>query len=94
MYADPKMIYPNTDAGKQQLIADLNVKVARDPRRLPDYFGALPKADVTIKRVPKEIEAGQAAATTTRRPWTGRSRASTGSTCATPPSSRAGSCRR
>ncbi len=60
MYADPKMIYPNTDAGKQQLIADLNVKVAAVRARLPDYFGALPKAEVTIRRVPKEIEAGQA----------------------------------
>ena len=60
MYDDPKMIYPNTDAGKDQLIADLNVKVAAIRARLPAYFGALPKAEVTIKRVPKEIEAGQA----------------------------------
>jgi uncharacterized protein (DUF885 family) len=60
MYADPKMIYPNTDAGKEQLIADLNVKVAAVRAKLPSYFGVLPKADVVIKRVPKEIEAAQA----------------------------------
>ncbi|MEI9990409.1 MAG: DUF885 family protein [Rhizomicrobium sp.] len=60
MFVDPKMLYPNTDAGKDQLIADLNVKVAAVRARLPDYFGVLPKADVVIKRVPKEIEAGQA----------------------------------
>ncbi len=60
MYDDPKMLYPDTDAAKDQLIADLNVKVAAVRARLPDYFGVLPKADVKIQRVPKEIEAGQA----------------------------------
>ncbi|HXC57579.1 MAG TPA: DUF885 family protein [Rhizomicrobium sp.] len=60
MYDDPKMLYANTDAAKAQLIADLNVKVAAIRAKLPAYFGALPKADVVIKRVPKEIEAGQA----------------------------------
>jgi uncharacterized protein (DUF885 family) len=60
MYDDPKMVYPNTDAGKEQLIADLNVKVAAVRARLPAYFGALPKAEVVIKRVPKEIEAARA----------------------------------
>ena len=60
MYSDPKMLYPNTDAAKEQLIADLNVKVKAIRDRLPEYFGTLPKAEVVIKRVPKEIEAGQA----------------------------------
>lgn len=60
MVDDPKMIYPDTDAGKEQLIADLNKKVIAMRAMLPKYFGVLPKADVTIKRVPKEIEAGQA----------------------------------
>ncbi|HEX2593548.1 MAG TPA: DUF885 family protein [Rhizomicrobium sp.] len=60
MFSDPKYHYPNTDAGKEKLIADLNVKVQTVRAKLPDYFGALPKADVRIQRVPKEIEAGQA----------------------------------
>jgi uncharacterized protein (DUF885 family) len=60
LYSDPKMIYPNTDAGKAQLLADLNVKVATVRAKLPAYFGVLPKADVVIKRVPVEIEAAQA----------------------------------
>lgn len=60
MYDDPKFRYPNTDTGKEKLIADLNVKVADMKKRLPQYFGVLPKADVTIKRVPKAIEDGQA----------------------------------
>jgi uncharacterized protein (DUF885 family) len=60
MYDDPKLLYPNTDAAKLQLIADLNVKVAAIRAKLPQYFGVLPKAEVLIKRVPKEIEAAQA----------------------------------
>ncbi len=59
MYSDPKFRYPNTDAGKEKLLADLNVKVKAIRARLPEYFGTLPKADVIIKRVPKYIEAAQ-----------------------------------
>lgn len=56
--ADPKQNYADTDEAKEQLIADLNVRVQQIRARLPEYFGALPKADLQIKRVPKEIEAG------------------------------------
>jgi uncharacterized protein (DUF885 family) len=58
LYDDPKYRYPNTDAGKEQLIADLNKKVVAMQARLPQYFGALPKAKLEIHRVPKAIEAG------------------------------------
>ena len=60
MFNDPKLLYANTDAAKEQLIADLNVKVAAIRARLPDYFGVLPKAEVKIQRVPKYLEAAQA----------------------------------
>ena len=56
--ANPAYIYPDTDAGKETLIADLNKKVAVVQAKLPDWFGALPKARVEIRRVPKAIEAG------------------------------------
>jgi len=56
--ADPKFLYDNTDAAKEKLIADLNTKVAAVREKLPAYFGALPKAGVEIRRIPKEIEAG------------------------------------
>ena len=59
MYDDPKFRYPNTDAGKDKLLADLNVKVQAVRAKLPQYFGVLPKADVVIKRVPKYMEAAQ-----------------------------------
>jgi uncharacterized protein (DUF885 family) len=58
MTADPKYLYENTDAAKEKLIADLNAKVAVVQAKLPGYFGALPKAKVEIRRVPKAIEAG------------------------------------
>ncbi len=58
LYQDPKFRYPNTDEGKEKLLADLNAKVGEITKRLPDYFGNLPKAPLLIKRVPKETEAG------------------------------------
>ncbi|NML06958.1 DUF885 family protein [Sphingomonas sp. G-3-2-10] len=54
----PGQLYPNTDAGKAQLLADLNAQMAAMARRLPEAFGRIPKASVEIKRVPVEIEAG------------------------------------
>jgi uncharacterized protein (DUF885 family) len=60
MYDDPRFRYPNTDEGKQKIIADLNAMLSKVRAKLPAYFGVLPKADVTIKRVPKAIEEGQA----------------------------------
>ncbi len=60
MYTDPKFIYPNTDAGKAKLIADLNKKVEVVTAKLPKWFGTLPKTKLRIQRVPKYIEAGQA----------------------------------
>ena len=58
LYDDPKYRYPNTDPGKEQLIADLNKKVVAMQARLPQWFGTLPKAKLEIHRVPKAIEAG------------------------------------
>jgi uncharacterized protein (DUF885 family) len=59
MYKDPRYLYPNTDAAKEKLIADLNAHVKKVRAELPKYFGALPKAGLEIRRVPKNIEAGQ-----------------------------------
>lgn len=58
MYEDPKFRYPNTDAGKEKLLADLNAKVQAVRAKLPQYFNTLPKANLIIKRVPKATEAG------------------------------------
>jgi len=58
LYTDPKQLYPNTDAGKTQLLADLNKMVDDVYAKLPDWFGVQPKSKVTIKRVPVATEAG------------------------------------
>ncbi|MGA0599425.1 DUF885 domain-containing protein [Caulobacter sp. KR2-114] len=58
LYQDPKFRYPNTDEAKEKLLADLNRQVEAMQARLPKYFGALPKAPLQIKRVPKFIEVG------------------------------------
>jgi len=55
---DPSQLYPNTDAGKEQLLADLNAQMADMVTRLPQYFGRIPAAPVEIRRVPTFIEAG------------------------------------
>ncbi len=59
MFKDPKFLFPDTDAAKDKVIADLNAKVHEVRAKLPAWFATLPKADVTIKRVPKNIEAAQ-----------------------------------
>jgi len=59
MFKDPKFLFPDTDAAKDKVIADLNAKVREVRAKLPVWFATLPKADVTIKRVPKTIEAAQ-----------------------------------
>ena len=58
MAEDPKQLYPNTDAGKEELLAHLNEQVKVISRKLPQWFGQLPKAPLEIKRVPAAIEAG------------------------------------
>jgi uncharacterized protein (DUF885 family) len=58
MYKDPRYLYPNTDAGKAALLADLNRRVASVWTKLPAWFGVLPKAKVEIRRMPMEQEAG------------------------------------
>jgi uncharacterized protein (DUF885 family) len=54
----PEQLYPNTDAGRTQLLADLNAQIAAINARMPEYFGKLARAALEIKRVPPYIEAG------------------------------------
>lgn len=51
-------VYPNTDAAKEELLADLNTQMRAVEARMPEYFGRLPKSPVEVRRVPKDIEAG------------------------------------
>jgi uncharacterized protein (DUF885 family) len=55
---DPKYLYPNTDAGRQQILDYCNGLLQALQPHLPQYFNILPKAPVEIRRVPPYIEAG------------------------------------
>ena len=55
---DPRGLYPNTEDGRAQLLADLNVQVEAMQRRLPELFGVLPRTPVEVRRVPPAIELG------------------------------------
>ena len=55
---DPKYLYPNTDAGREQLLTELTAQMARLEGRLPEVFATFAKADCAIKRVPASLEEG------------------------------------
>lgn len=55
---DPAQLFPNTDAGKEELLAWLNEQVAALEPKLPTVFGRLPKSHVEIRRVPVSIQSG------------------------------------
>tara|TARA_R110000737_G_scaffold136874_4_gene167748 strand:+ start:1400 stop:3280 length:1881 start_codon:yes stop_codon:yes gene_type:complete len=48
---DEQFFYPNTDAGRQGYITDTENYLSFINEQLPKYFGILPKADLTVKRV-------------------------------------------
>ena len=54
----PAQLYPNTDAGRAELIASLNEGVKAMYAKLPQAFATLPKQPLEIRRVPPEIQDG------------------------------------
>ena len=54
----PENLWPNTDAGRADLLKSLNVQMDRIRTLMPRAFRTLPKAPVEIVRVPPDIEAG------------------------------------
>ena len=56
--SDPKYLWPDTDAGKAQMIAHLNDLVHQITPRLPRFFSHPPTVPLEIRRVPPYIEAG------------------------------------
>jgi len=55
---DPNQLYPNTDAGRADLIKGLNAGVASMTAKLPNAFATLPSQPLEIRRVPPEIQDG------------------------------------
>ena len=56
MLQDPEYIYPNTDEGKAQLMADMAADLALADAKLPQWFGKLPEQEVAIRAVPPHRE--------------------------------------
>ena len=57
--ADPRHQYEDSDAGRAQLIADVQARVNRVLERSPQWFGRMPRARLEVRRVPPLLEAGQ-----------------------------------
>jgi uncharacterized protein (DUF885 family) len=55
---DPRQLYPDTDAGRAELLAGLNAGVKDMYGRLPQAFATVPSAPLEIRRVPPEIQDG------------------------------------
>lgn len=56
--ADPRYQYEDSDAGRAQLITDVQARVNRVMERAPQWFGRLPRAPLEVRRVPAFAEAG------------------------------------
>lgn len=54
----PDQLYPNTDAGRAELIAALNAQTEDMRARMPRAFRTLPKSPVEVVRVPPDIQDG------------------------------------
>lgn len=48
---DDRFYFPNTDAGREAYLEESRAHLARIERRLPEFFGLLPKADLVVRRV-------------------------------------------
>ena len=55
---DPEYLYPDTEAGRQQILDYCNGLIKGLQPHLPQYFRILPKSPVEIRRVPTYTEAG------------------------------------
>ncbi len=58
MREDQQFYYPNTEAGRAAYLAEATRVIADMRERLPEIFGILPKADITVKRVEAFRERG------------------------------------
>ena len=55
---DPRNLFPNTDAGRQEILAYVNGRLADIRTRLPRAFGTLAPGNLLVKRVDPAIENG------------------------------------
>jgi uncharacterized protein (DUF885 family) len=55
---EERYLYPNTEAGRADLLADLERQVDAVRARMPEVFQTLPRAPLEVRRVPPAIELG------------------------------------
>ena len=58
----PRFLYPDTEEGRAEILADYQAIIDDASRRLPALFGRLPRARVVVERVPVFKEEGAARA--------------------------------
>jgi uncharacterized protein (DUF885 family) len=56
--SSPAQVFPNTDAGRAELLASLNAAYKAMQARLPRAFATVPTQPLEIRRVPPEIQDG------------------------------------
>ncbi len=49
---EDRFLYPNSDAGRAELLADLNNMIDEITKKMPDYFATVPPYKVEVKRIP------------------------------------------
>ena len=62
LVADPRNLFPNTDAGRQGVLDYMSAALADMRTRLPRAFATLVRGNLVVKRVPPEIEQGASGA--------------------------------
>ncbi len=62
LHKDPRYLLPNTDAGRQQLLARYQQILDEVNARMPEYFRTVPQGKLSVERVPIAAEKGSAGA--------------------------------
>lgn len=58
--AESQFLYEDSNAGRQTLLADLNLQIKAIMLQAPQYFHTIPTQQVEVKRIPPVSEAGEA----------------------------------
>ena len=59
---DPRFLVPDTDEGREQLLAKYRVILDDMAGRMPEYFRTIPPGPLAVERVPESAEKGSAGA--------------------------------
>lgn len=57
---EARFLYEDSDAGRQELLNDLNGMIEHINKRMPEQFATKPPYDVEVRRIPEAVEDGEA----------------------------------